>query len=224
MVNYMAFHFRQNLMFHFTLNFAQSILHFVFVIWVWTRDSTFAFNIQLRFMQHSSFRFRHSTFHKQQSSFLIRLSSWVECTFICLHPTFTICPLSFRFWHPTLGIALASFRIRHSSFRIGLFPLVSDRWRSWAQLTWPTPAQMVVESRLTDFLVEWTRETFSTPDKPDVDRPCSQQCDNGRWSRRYWCTICQFKWGESHSLEGSWPSVFYGNKTISKYKLSGNLC
>ena len=29
---------------------------------------------------------------------------------------------------------------------------------------------MVVESRSTDFPVEWTRETFSTPDKPDVDR------------------------------------------------------
>ena len=28
---------------------------------------------------------------------------------------------------------------------------------------------MVVESRSRDFPVEWTRETFSTPDKPDVD-------------------------------------------------------
>ena len=54
----MAFHFRQNSMFHFTLYFAYCILHFVFVIWV-------ALAIQLWFMQHSSFRFRHSTFHKQ---------------------------------------------------------------------------------------------------------------------------------------------------------------
>ena len=29
---------------------------------------------------------------------------------------------------------------------------------------------MVVESRSRDFPVEWTRETFSTPDKLDVDR------------------------------------------------------
>ena len=28
---------------------------------------------------------------------------------------------------------------------------------------------MVVDSRSRDFLVDWTRETFSTPDKPDVD-------------------------------------------------------
>ena len=77
----MTFHFRQNSMFHFTLYFVQSIVHFLFVIsslhsWF----NFFAFNIQLWFMQHSSFRFRHSTFHKQQSSFLIRSSSSVECT------------------------------------------------------------------------------------------------------------------------------------------------
>ena len=59
-------------------------------------------------MQHSSLRFRHSTFHKQQSSFRIRPSSSMECTFIFWHPTFSICPLSFR--------------IRHSSFGIGLLP------------------------------------------------------------------------------------------------------
>ena len=29
---------------------------------------------------------------------------------------------------------------------------------------------MVVESRSRDFPVQWTRETFSTPDKPDVER------------------------------------------------------
>ena len=55
-------------------------------------------------MQHSSLRFRHSTFHKQQSSFRIRPSSSMECAIIFLHPIFSICPLSFRFRHPTLGI------------------------------------------------------------------------------------------------------------------------
>ena len=83
-----------------------------------SRVNFFAFNIQLRFMQHSSFRFRHSTFHKQQSGFGILPSSSVECTFIFSHPTFSICPLSFRFRHPTLSIVLASFRIRHSTFRL----------------------------------------------------------------------------------------------------------
>ena len=117
-------------------------------------------------MQHSSLRFRHSTFHKQQSSFRIRPSSSVECTFICLHPaTFSICPLSFR-----SDIRLWALYSQVSAFRVRLFLLVSHRWRSRAQLTLPTPAQMVVESRSTDFPVEWTRETFSTPDKPDVDR------------------------------------------------------
>ena len=73
-------------------------------------------------MQHSSFCFRHSTFHKKKSSFQIRPSSSVECTFIFSHPTFRICPLSFRFRHPTLGIVLASFCIRHSTFRMELLP------------------------------------------------------------------------------------------------------
>ena len=73
-------------------------------------------------MQHSSLRFRHSTFHKQQSSFLIRSSSSVGCTFTFSHPTFSICPLRFRFPHPTLGIVLASFRIRHSTFLTELLP------------------------------------------------------------------------------------------------------
>ena len=73
-------------------------------------------------MQHSSFRFRHSTFHKQQSSFLIRSSSSVECTFIFWHPPFSIWPLIFGFRHPTLGIVLASFRIQHSASRIELLP------------------------------------------------------------------------------------------------------
>ena len=46
-----------------------------------SRFNFFSFNIQLSFMQHSSFCFRHSTFHKQQSSFRIPPSSSVVCTF-----------------------------------------------------------------------------------------------------------------------------------------------
>ena len=120
-------------------------------------------------MQHSSFRFRHSTFQKQQSGFGILPSSSVECTFIFSHPTFSICPLSFRFPHPTLGIVLASFRIRHSTFRIELLPAGQLPMEIVGSIDLKTPAQMVVESRSRDFPVEWTRETFSTPDKPDVD-------------------------------------------------------
>ena len=110
-------------MFHFILYVAKSSLHFVFVVWVCTRDSSFlhsTFNFDLCNIQVS--RSRHSTFHKQQSSFRIRTSSSVKCTFIFLHPTFSICPLRFRFPHPTLGTVLASFRIRHSTFRIELLP------------------------------------------------------------------------------------------------------
>ena len=46
----------------------------------------------------------------------------MRCTFTFSHPTFSICPLSFRFPRPTLGIVLASFRIRHSTFRTELLP------------------------------------------------------------------------------------------------------
>ena len=87
----------------------------------------FALAIQLFFcIQHSTliyatFKFSLSTctFHTQQSSFRIRPSSSVGCTFTFSHPTFSIFPLSFC---PTLGIVLASFRIRHSTFRIELLP------------------------------------------------------------------------------------------------------
>ena len=93
---------------------------------------SFEFALAIHFffcIQHSTsiyvtFKFSLSTFNffiKQQSSFRIRSSSWVECTFI-FHPTFSICPLSFCFPHPTLNIALASFRIRHSTFWIELLP------------------------------------------------------------------------------------------------------
>ena len=137
----MAFHFRQNSMFHFTLYFTQSVLQFVHVchLSLHSRFNFFAFNIQLWFMQHSSFRFRHSTFHKQQSSFRIRPSSSVECTFIFSHPTFSICPLVFasdiRLW--ALYLQVSAFDIQ--LFELNFSPLVSDRWRSLAQLTWITP-------------------------------------------------------------------------------------
>ena len=92
----------------------------MFVIWVCTRDSTF-FCIQHSTLIYATFKFSLSTFtfHTQQSSFRIRPSSSVGCTFTFSHPTFSIFPLSFC---PTLGIVLASFRIRHSTFRIELLP------------------------------------------------------------------------------------------------------
>ena len=37
-------------------------------------------------------------------------------------------------------------------------------------MTLPTPARIKVEGRSRDFPVEWSRETFSSPDKPDIDR------------------------------------------------------
>ena len=145
-------------------------------------------------MQHSSLRFRHSTFHKQQSSFRIRPSSSMECTFIFLHPTFSICPLSFRFRHPTLGIVLASFRIRHSSFGIGLLPAGERPIEIVGSIDLthaPPPPHMVVESRLRDFPVEWTRENFSTPDIPDVDRRVHDRVTKMRHHRQDAdCTIC----------------------------------
>ena len=171
----MAFHFRQNSMFHFTLYFAQSIqsiLHFVTTCCYpqarchkklnreceHSRFNFFALNVQLWFTQHSSFRFRHSTFpQKQQSSFRIRPSSSVECTFIFLHPTFSICPLSFRFGHSTLGIVLASFRIRHWTF---------TRWSASdgdRGLNWHDPPPLKLWSRV-------DRETSSGVDSGDLLR------------------------------------------------------
>ena len=173
----MTFHFRQISMFHFTLYFAQSILHFVFVIWVCPRDSIFlAFTIQLRFMQHLSFAFDIQLFHKQQSSFRIRPSSSVECTFIFSHPTFSICPLSFRFRHPTLGIVLASFRIRHTTFRIELLP-AGQR-----------PMEIVGSIDLTHSRSNCSRETSQYLDSGDLlhsrqtrhRQTCSRPCDKSR--------------------------------------------
>ena len=94
-----------------------------------SRFNVCAFNIQLWVMQHSSFPSRHSTFNKQQSSFLIRL--WA------------------------LYLQVSAFDIQ--LFELNFYRLVSERWRWWAKLTWLTPAQMVVESRSRDFPVERTR-------------------------------------------------------------------
>ena len=90
------------------------------------------FALAIQFFLHSAFNFDLCNipvfafdiqlFHNQQSSFRIRPSSSVECTFIFSHPSFSLCPLSFRFRHPTLGIVLAIFRIRHSTFGIELLP------------------------------------------------------------------------------------------------------
>ena len=91
--------------------------------------------IQLFRIQHSSFRSRHSTFHKQQSSFLIRL------------------------WALYLQVSAFDTQL----FELNFYRLVSERWRSWAQLTWLTPAQMVVESRSRDFPVEWLGRPFPLP-------------------------------------------------------------
>ena len=87
-----------------------------------SRFNFFAFNIQLSFMSHSSFRFRHSIFslsNSQVFEFDFQVQ-WNVHSFI--HPTFSIRPLSFCFPDPTLDIALASFSIRLSTFRIELLP------------------------------------------------------------------------------------------------------
>ena len=57
----------------------------------------------------------------------IRPSSSVECTFIFSHPTFSICPLSFRFRHQILGIVLPSFRIQRPIEIVGTIDLNHPR-------------------------------------------------------------------------------------------------
>ena len=109
-------------------------------------------------MQHSSFRFRHSTFHKQQSSFLIRSSSSVECTFIFSHPTFSICPLSFRFRHPTLDIVLARrLQVSDSTFNFSNSTLT--RWSATdgdRGLNWPNPPLLKWWSRVGRETSQWS--------------------------------------------------------------------
>ena len=166
----MALHFPQNSMLHFTLYFTQSVLHFVFVIWVCTRDSTFlhsTFNFDLCNIQVFAFDIQLFISNSQVFEFDLQVKWNVHSFFRMQHLAF--CPLVFasdiRLW--ALYLQVSAFDIQ--LFELNFYPLVSDRWRSLAQLTWLTPAQMVVESRSRDFPVEWTRESFSTPDKPDVD-------------------------------------------------------
>ena len=58
---------------------------------------------------------------------------------------------------------------------------------------------MVVESRSRDFLVEWTRGTFSTSDKPDVDRRVHDRVIMAA-DRQDAAAPATLKQGESHSL------------------------
>ena len=149
-----------------------------------SRFNFFASNIQLSFMQHSSFRFRHSTFHKQQSSFRFRPSSSVECTFIFFHPTFSICPLSFRFPHPTLGIVLSTFNFWNWTF---------TRWSATdgdCGLNWPDPSPLKWWSRVGRETSQWSGLGRPSP-LPTTRRrqTCSRPCDKNRRSPRC-CCIC----------------------------------
>ena len=153
----MAFHFRQNSMFHFTLYFAQSILHFVDVIWVCTRDSFFlhsTFNFHLCHIQVFAFDIQlFSLSNSQVFEFDLQVQCNIHSFF---HPTFSICPLSFCFPHPTLNFALASFRIRHSTVRIELLP----RWSATDGdhgLNWPDPAPLKWWSTVGRETSQWSR-------------------------------------------------------------------
>ena len=92
--------------------------------------STFNFNL----CNIQVFAFHIQLFNKQQSSFRIRPSSSVECTFIFSHPTFCICPLSFCFRHPT-GYCTCKFPHSTFNFSNGTFTRWSatdgDRWLNW---------------------------------------------------------------------------------------------
>ena len=127
-----------------------------------SRFNFFASNIQLWFTQHSSFRFRHSTFHKQQSSFRIRPTSSVECSFIFSHPTFSICPLSFRFRHQVLGICTCKFP--HSAFNFS--DLTFTRWSATDRdrgHNWPEPPPLNWWSRVGRETSQWSRLGRSSP-------------------------------------------------------------
>ena len=120
----MAFHFRLNSMFHFTLYFAQSILHFVLVIWVCTRDLTvlhstfnfdlcsiqvfafdiqlfisssqvFEFDLQVQWNVHSLFRIRHLTFVLYVFAFHTRLWTLYSSFVWNVHSLFRIRHLTF---------------------------------------------------------------------------------------------------------------------------------
>ena len=185
----MGFHFRkiQCSILHCTLH------NLSYILWL---SFEFALAIHFFLIQHSTFiyvtfKFSLSTFNffiKQQSSLGIRSSSSVECTLIFSYPTFSICPLSFRFRHPTLDIALASFRIRHSTFRIELLP-AGQR-----------PMKIVVLIDLTHPRSNGGRESVerlpSGVDSGDLlhsrqtrrRQTCSRPCDKSRRSTRCCCT------------------------------------
>ena len=142
----MAFHFRQNSMFHFALYFAQSILHFVFGIWVCTRDSTFlhsTFNFDLCNIQVFAFDIQLFKSNSQVLEFYLQVQWNVHSFSLIQHLAFVLQVFAsdIRLW--ALYLQVSAFDIQ--LFDFDFYPLVSDRLRSWAQLTWPTPAQMVVE-------------------------------------------------------------------------------
>ena len=104
----MAFHFRHNSMFHFPLYFAQSMLHFVFVILVCICNSTFC--IQHSTLIYATFKFSLLTFNfdlcniqlftfdmqlfisnSQVLEFYLQVQ-WNVHSFFS-HPTLSICPL-----------------------------------------------------------------------------------------------------------------------------------
>ena len=147
-------------MFQFTLYFAQSILHFVFVIWVCIRDSTFlhpTFNFDLRNIQVSAFDIQLFI-----SNSRIQPTSSVECSFIFSHPTFSICPLSFRFRHQVLGICTCKFP--HSAFNFS--DLTFTRWSATDRdrgHNWPEPPPLNWWSRVGRETSQWSRLGRSSP-------------------------------------------------------------
>ena len=129
---------------------------------------------------HATFKFSLSTFS---------FSSSVECTFICLHPTFSICPLSFRL---TFDLAHCTRKFPHSTFKIS----------NWTFPAGQRPMEIVGSIDLTHPRSNGGRESVdrlpSGVDSGDLlhsrqtrrRQTYSPPCDNGRRSSRYCCTIC----------------------------------
>ena len=140
----MAFHFRQNSMFHFTLYFAQSVLHFVFVIWVCTRDSIFC--IQHSTSIYATFKFLLSTFN-----FLISNSQVFEFDLQVqwnVHSFFRIQHLSFKFSLPTSDFGHCTCKFPYSTFNFSNWTFT--RWSATdgdRGLNWPNPPQLKWWSR-----------------------------------------------------------------------------
>ena len=134
----MAFHFRQNSMFHFTLYFTQSVLQFVHVchLSLHSRFNFFAFNIQLRFMcniQVFAFDIQLFISNSQVFEFDLQVQWNVHSFFRIQHLAFGLKVFAFdiRLW--ALYLQVSAFDIQ--LFELNFSPLVSDRWRSLAQLT-----------------------------------------------------------------------------------------